>query len=142
MIVVFFAAGTIRSNRLKNIGELKSVKQFDKTERGTYDFQYAQQEHLLVVRWKDSSVMSIISNFGGVEPVNTVKRYSRESRKHILVSQPNIISSYNKYMGGVDLADSMIASYKCSIQGKKWYWNIFTNSIDQMQCFPFLQRHK
>ena len=39
-----------------------------------------------------------------------------------------MISQNNKFMGGVDLADNMLASIR--IRGKKWWWRIFSIYID------------
>lgn len=36
---------------------------------------------------------------------------------------------YNKFMGGVDLADNAISNYRISIKGKKWYWPHFLNIL-------------
>ena len=41
-----------------------------------------------------------------------------------------MIQQYNKFMGGVDLADNMLANYRICIRGKKWWWPIFSNYID------------
>ena len=41
-----------------------------------------------------------------------------------------MILQYNKFMGGVDLADNMLANYCICIRGKKWWWRIFFNYID------------
>jgi hypothetical protein len=33
-------------------------------------------------------------------------------------------------MGGVDLADQFVASYRCRIRSKKWWWPLFAWAID------------
>ncbi|KAK8372070.1 hypothetical protein O3P69_011026 [Scylla paramamosain] len=49
-----------------------------------------------------------------------VERWSVTERKKIRVQQPNMIQSYNKFMGGVDLMDRFVAQYRPSIRSKKW----------------------
>ena len=68
------------------------------------------------------------SNFLAVDPVGLVSRFSRKEKRKIQVSQPHMISQNNKFMGGVDLADNMLASIR--IRGKKWWWRIFSIYID------------
>ena len=46
------------------------------------------------------------------------------------VQQPHLIHAYNQGMGGVDLTDRMLASYRPSIRGKKWYWPLFTDALN------------
>ncbi|KAL1237613.1 Chimeric ERCC6-PGBD3 protein [Trichinella spiralis] len=45
------------------------------------------------------------------------------------VKQPHLIQAYNSGMGGVDLLDSLVAVYRPTIRGKKWYWPLFANAI-------------
>ena len=41
------------------------------------------------------------------------------------VTQPSIISDYNKNMGGVDLSDQRVTSYTHLMKGSVWYYKIF-----------------
>jgi len=44
---------------------------------------------------------------------------------HEKVKCPNIVSAYNKHMGGVDLTDSLISRYRNKLWFKKWYHCLF-----------------
>lgn len=33
-------------------------------------------------------------------------------------------------MGGVDLHDNAVANYRVGIRGKKWWWPLWTNSVN------------
>ena len=46
------------------------------------------------------------------------------------IPQPNAISQYNKFMGGVDRMDWNVQKYRIKIRAKKWYFPLFTNAID------------
>ena len=74
--------------------------------------------------------MTVGSNFIWVEPVANVLRFSRSERKHVQMEQPKLITDYNKFMGGVDLADNMVSNYRIRVRGKKWWWPIFSNYVD------------
>ena len=46
------------------------------------------------------------------------------------VTQPHLIHLYNKGMGGVDLMDRLLSSYRPMIRGTKWYWPLFINGLN------------
>lgn len=37
---------------------------------------------------------------------------------------------YNEGMGGVDLLDRLLGSYRPLFRSKKWYWNLFSNALN------------
>jgi len=46
------------------------------------------------------------------------------------VPQPYVVHKYNKGMGGVDILDWMLASYRPRLRSKKWWWNLFSNGLN------------
>ncbi|CAH2089682.1 unnamed protein product [Euphydryas editha] len=46
------------------------------------------------------------------------------------VTCPNLIKKYNTYMGGVDLADMLIALYRTPFRGHRWHLPIFSQMLD------------
>lgn len=46
-----------------------------------------------------------------------------------MIDRPNLIGSYNKFMGGVDRLDAMIAANRITAKSKKWWWNHYTNMM-------------
>ena len=50
-------------------------------------------------------------------------------KKQIPVARPNLIKVYNSAMGGIDLLDSAVGTYRTKIKGKKWWWPHFTNTL-------------
>ncbi|KAK9700938.1 Transposase IS4 [Popillia japonica] len=99
-------------------------------KRGSYESAFDNGSKISLVRYNDNAVVTMCSNNFSVQPVNTAKRYNRKEKKDITISQPNVITQYNKYMGGVDLHDNGIANYRCRVLGKKWWWPIFCNAVD------------
>ena len=69
------------------------------------------------------------SNLHDVESISKVQRYSR-AEKVISVRCPKIVSRYNKFIGGTDQMDQNVNAYKIGIRGKKWWWSVFTWTID------------
>ena len=69
-----------------------------------------EEADLCYVRWFDSKVVNIISTFA--------KRYDQKNNCNVKIDCPDIISHYNKSMGGVDLADCLISLYRINIRSK------------------------
>lgn len=124
------ATGTIRDNRIPKESVLEDKKQFSKRARGAICSALEKTCGIIYVRWMDNSVVTIASTCYGVSPTRLVERFSREEKRNILVPRPNIVTQYNHYMGGTDLMDSNVSSYRIGIRAKKWYWPIFTYTVD------------
>ena len=73
--------------------------------------------------------MTLMSNCTGPFPLQQVSRFSKEQKKKVQVNQPFLITNYNRSMGGVDLVDSAVATYRPTIRAKKWYWPHFINTV-------------
>jgi len=123
------ATGTIREVRTGGANNVlvnsKDMKK--KGKRG--DFDYCSDGTVYVVKWYDNSLVSVASNNLTHEPVQTANRRVKGS-SNVAVNQPFLIRQYNEGMGGVDLMDRLLASYRPCIRGKKWWWPLFTNLIN------------
>jgi hypothetical protein len=86
-----------------------------------------KKEGILICRWKDNAVITTASTAHGIQLISMVKRYSSSEKKNINVPQPFVINKYNEHMGGTDRMDEDIGQRRISIQGKKWWWLIFTS---------------
>ena len=117
------AIGTVRSNRTEScfFGVTK------KDERGSYD--YKSDGTVLFVQWKDNSIVTVGTNFSKVTPVDKVSRWVKGKGK-VSVGQPKVLSEYNKGMGGVDLLDMLLGSYRPNLCSKKWWWPLFSNALN------------
>ncbi|GBP82557.1 PiggyBac transposable element-derived protein 2 [Eumeta japonica] len=109
--------GTIQINRAKEI-DLPSVKQFMKHDRG-YCIEKCTEVNdveLSVTTWVDNKIANLCSSHVGKDPMDTVKRYSKEKKSKIDVLPSKAIAVYNKYIGAVDLLDSMLRFYRIKIK--------------------------
>lgn len=126
-----FGLGTIRNNRLRGAEKvLPSEKEMKKKPRGSYSQVVCNKNRLSVVRWNDNKPVTLISSYVGVEPVEKMKRYCKETKSKIDVDCPQIVKEYNKHMGGVDLADMLISLYKTPFKSRRWYIGIFVQILD------------
>ncbi|GFR85287.1 PiggyBac transposable element-derived protein 4 [Elysia marginata] len=58
-----------------------------------------------------------------------VKRWDKKERKTVEVPCPDAIVEYNKFMGGIDLLDSLSALYKYHVRTKRWYLKVFYHTV-------------
>ncbi|XP_057308993.1 piggyBac transposable element-derived protein 3-like [Hydractinia symbiolongicarpus] len=125
--------GTVRRNRIGKC-PVSSDKEIKKKGRGTHEERVATIDDVdvCVVSWFDNKVVTLLSNFVGSEPTRYVKRFSKKENKHIEIPCPNLVTIYNKHMGGVDFLDSLLGYYRNKIRSKKWYHRIFFHLIDMM----------
>ncbi|KAF2900183.1 hypothetical protein ILUMI_06004 [Ignelater luminosus] len=109
--------GTVRVIRTGNCN-LPNDQYFKKTERGSYNHKIDEANNRLALRWKHNSIVTLLPNQYGIKPLQSAARYSAKENKKVYIPQPNVVSMYNKYMGGVDQFDNNIATYRISMQGK------------------------
>lgn len=126
-----FSLGTIRVNRLRGCQDLlPSDKQMKKKQRGYHTQMVCNTNKLAVVKWYDNKVVTLISSYVDSQPIETIKRFSKESRTKVDVPCPQVVKQYNKNMGGVDLADMLISLYRTPFKSRRWYLGIFSQLID------------
>lgn len=114
--------GTVRVNRVQN-PPLKGDKELIKDGRGSYGMCRCEENNVVVVRWVDNRVVNVASTFVGVggQPLKSVSRWSKKSKKQLEVQCPRIVTEYNKSMGGVDKFDHLCEIYRMSSRAKRWY---------------------
>lgn len=116
------AVGTIVSNRLPRKLKKKIEKDNVLKNKGRGSFQelVREDDKIGIVKWMDNRSVLMASTKHMAEPVHDVKRYDKKEKKYVLVPRPFVIEEYNRSMGGVDLADRLIAYYRISMRTKKW----------------------
>lgn len=108
--------GTVRENRTKNC-PIKSEKElFKHGGRGSYDWAIDAETGTIVLGWLDKTKILFVSNYVAVEPLGTCKRWIKSFGRKVEITCPAIVKEYNKFMGGVDLADMLIELYRIKIK--------------------------
>lgn len=126
-----FSLGTIRQNRLKGCSKgLLSDKELKKKGRGTFSQVVDNDKKIAIVKWYDNKVVTLACSYADAYPVQEIKRWSKEQKKKIGVTCPELVRHYNQHMGGVDLCDMLIALYRTSFKSRRWYMNIFGQMLD------------
>ncbi|XP_060810101.1 piggyBac transposable element-derived protein 3-like [Amyelois transitella] len=126
-----FSLGTFRANRIKSGAEkLKSDKFLKIHGRGAFSQVVCNKTKLSLVKWNDNKCVILGSSYVDAYPTTKIKRYCKVKKQRVEVLYPNIVKHYNAHMGGVDLADMLIALYRTEIKSKKWYLSIFSQLVD------------
>ena len=120
------ACNTIRDNGTNHC-PLIYKKDCKKQTRGKFDFRY--DGSVVCVKWNDNCSVSVASNYYGMHPYQKVERRVKNEQKKT-VDQPFLIKMYNKGMGGVDVCDRLLSSYRPWLRSRKWWWNLFSHMLN------------
>ena len=121
------ASGTVRQNRKHFPALLKPVYGETARPRGTTTFAYYKQ--LTMVRWSDNKDVYALSTLYS-DQLTTARR--RVGSAVSDVPCPRIISDYNAFMGGVDLADQAMCYYSIGRKSMKWWRRVFWRMVDHV----------
>lgn len=123
-----YLCGTVRVDRKFMPKNLKTDKEL---KRGDWDAMTANG--ITCVKWMDNRSVTLLSNFLPCkkDEVTHVLRRQAGSAEKLRVSCPTIVTTYNKFMGGVDLMDQKKVSYETDRKSKiKYYLRIFFDLLD------------
>ncbi|KAG5885248.1 hypothetical protein JTB14_025945 [Gonioctena quinquepunctata] len=123
------ALGTLRANRSRGC-DLKSDKELARGERGSFVQKVVNTTKVALVKWYDNKSVLLCSSYVHVDPVSQIKRYVKGNAQKIDVPSPQIVKHYNTHMGGVDLADMLLALYRTGFRSHRWYMSIFSQVLD------------
>lgn len=118
--IKFPAVGTCIRNR-KNI-----PKYSEKLQRGESVF-FSTTDNIIFTKWQDTKEVLLLSNCHSNEVV-LVKRKTKNGKK-VDVTCPEMIAFYNKFMGGVDIADQKSTTYDLNRRSAKWWKKVFFRLI-------------
>lgn len=125
--------GTARENRI-GYPPLKSVKDMEKKNVPRGELNYCSSQGMLVARWKDNKIVTILSSDAGIEPTSHVLRYDKTTREKKEVPCPDVIKKYNARMGGIDKSDMLTHLYKTPMRTKRYYMKLFGYILDLITC--------
>jgi len=125
-----YTTGTVRSNRKHFPKDLASKSK--NAQQGDQTYRY--HEHITAVKWHDNKDVFVMSTMFGNE-ITTVKRRAKQDKAtRVDVSCPAMIADYNKFMGGVDLADQAMCYYSVGRKNMKWWrkivWRLHDHAIN------------
>ncbi|KAK2725875.1 hypothetical protein QYM36_000372 [Artemia franciscana] len=66
----------------------------------------------------DNKPIHLISIYAAVDPEYACERWDGKQKEHIEVKRPHCVKEYNRFMGGVYLADMLIELYKLDFKSQ------------------------
>ena len=123
-----YAIGTLRQDRTRGC-PLPTESAMRKEGRGTMCEFVEKKAGLVICTWYDNRRVITISNFLGKDPTSQANRFDRKNRKMIQVPRPASVDIYNRFMGGVDIADMLLSLYRSKMRSRKWYHRIVVHLV-------------
>lgn len=123
--------GTVRANRLPN-NKLPTDAALKSKGRGATAISVATVDNveLRAVKWFDNRGVTLLTSYEAVNPITKVNRWDRKTKTMVEVERPSVVTTYNKFMGGVDLLDGMLSLYRIHVRSKKWYHRLLWHFFD------------
>ena len=126
------ACGTARKNRIK------LPRAFTEAPLAKGEHSFRRNGDLLAVRFNDKKEIYFLSTIHKANMVNT----GRRDRQGNQIRKLQVIHDYNRYMGGVDRNDEMIANYNSVRKSMKWTKKVAFHFIEEAVLNSFLLKKK
>lgn len=116
-----YSTGTLRANR-KGTPTAVTGKKLKKGET----IAKFSSSGICVLKWRDRRDVLVLSTEFDSKMVEVRPRFGA------VVQKPEIVANYNKYMGGIDHQDQMLAYYSCERKCLRWYKKLGVHIFQQM----------
>jgi hypothetical protein len=83
-------------------------------------------------KYLDSKPVYMLSTKHG-SSLSTTSRRNRITNE--IIRKPNVVTNYNKYMGGVDRSDQMISYTNNVVKSFKWWKKVFFHVLAELVVF-------
>ena len=135
--------GTVRANRLRGC-KLPDDKVLRKKGRGAMALQTVTIDgvYLRAIKWFDNRGVTLLSPYAAIEPITNIQQFQRNANRHVQVDCSSIVRTYNQFMGGVDLLDSLLALYRIPVRSKKLYHRLIFHFIGLLLVQSWLLYHR
>ena len=119
----FGACGTLRLNRRGLPAAIK--ENVRKGEKKAFQLDTS----MLAIKWMDKRAVTALTTIHKDTEVTVERRSRHAAGGREMVQKPQAIMEYNKYMGGVDLADQLLSYYGFGHRTVKWWRRAFLFSF-------------
>jgi hypothetical protein len=133
--------GTIRINRF-NKPNFPTDAEMKKKGRRSSEQITSRDGKIVLVKWQDNKSVHLASNFVGKYDELQATRWDKNSKKYVVINQPEIVHKYNNGMGGVDLLDQKMSYYRIFIKSKKWTLRLIFHFLDLAICASYIEYKK
>lgn len=124
--------GTLMKNRIpKEVRALLlSDKELKRRGRGTSHVVVRNDDKISVTKWFDNKPVIMMSSVEAQEAPDTCQRWCKQLKRYLTINRPRCIRQYNQNMGGVDLADRLLAVCPNRYRTRKWTQRFIAHMID------------
>lgn len=124
--------GTIQKNRIPAEARplLSDDRELKRQGRGSVSCVVNDKDGIVITKWLDNKGVTMLSTVEGKEPIDVCRRWCKRTKQYVNVERPVAIRNYNKFMGGVDQADRMLAVCPNRYRTKKWTQRFFSHMLD------------
>jgi len=122
--------GTLRSGRKEFPACLYEKETIKRMKRG--DVLWRMKGPVVALTWMDKKAVHVAGTYTQA-PAQQLPEVNCKQRDSTIqkVACPELVSSYNKYMGGVHKNDQMKSYYPIPVAGKKCWSRVFFDLIDR-----------
>lgn len=122
---------TLMANRFNTKKTTKyEFKSDRKMKRGEDESIVNSDKNLSIVKWKDNKSVLMTSTAFGTEPRTEVSRWDKNKKVYTQVSCPAIVKNYNSFMGGIDICDQLMETYRTWRKTRKWTIKVILHLFD------------
>ena len=109
----------MRANRLPGC-ELPPDATMKKDGRGSMISKTTTVDgaELRTIRCYDNKAVTLLTTYAAVSPTVKLRRWDKKERQYVDIDAPAAIPEYNKFMGGVDKLDSLLAEHRIRLKRK------------------------
>ncbi|KAG0410887.1 hypothetical protein HPB47_011993 [Ixodes persulcatus] len=93
------------------------------------DMKVTEEGDVALVRWLDNGVVNIALTQVGYGAVGVATRWSEAAKERVEIPRPEAVLQYNRFMGGVDKLDFVMALYPMKEKTSKWPLRVLSHFI-------------
>ncbi|CAG5056284.1 unnamed protein product [Parnassius apollo] len=136
--------GTVMKNRIPadvrhlliNDTELK------KQGRGSSQVIVRNDDNIAFTKWYDNKPVLFLSSVEANFESDECRRWCKKTKVYVTVPRPRVVRQYNQEMGGVDLADRLLALCPYRYRTRKWTQRFFASMVDLAISNSWIQYKK
>lgn len=140
----FKCVGTLMKSRIpKPLQEvLPEDKELKKKGRGSNSVYVNSDSSVAVTKWFDNKAVVLMSTIYASNPEDECRRWCKKEKRFVMVKRPMVVKLYNSKMGGVDLADRMLAVCPSRARTTKWTVRFIAHMFDLATSNAWIQYRK
>ncbi|CAK1579258.1 unnamed protein product [Parnassius mnemosyne] len=125
-------SGTLMKNRVPKSARLilKEDKDLKKAGRGSCQVLVNDEKNIAITKWFDNKPVTFLSTVHAAQTSDTCQRWCKQNKVYVTVPRPEVVKQYNSNMGGVDLADRLLAVAPSRYRTRKWTTRFIAHMFD------------